>query len=326
MRSFKRILVTGGAGFIGSAFIKYLFKNVPVEKVVNLDLLTFVANLKNLIPVEKDPRYRFVHGDILNSTLVRQLIQNEQIEAIVHFAAESHVDRSIEDPLPFYRTNVEGTIALLEVVRQFPHIHFHHVSTDEVFGSTERGEFTEDSPYRPNSPYAASKAASDHFVRAYAMTYDLSITLSHASNNYGPHQYREKFIPRMIYGCIREELLPVYGQGINVRDWIHVDDHVEAIWEIIQKGRCGEAYNVGGRHELRNIDLLHQLIEYFAKARSESTSKYRELITYVKDRAGHDFRYALSCKKIEKELGWKPSRIFDHELESTIGWYLNAWK
>ncbi|MBS0630240.1 MAG: dTDP-glucose 4,6-dehydratase [Verrucomicrobia bacterium] len=326
MRTFKRILVTGGAGFIGSAFINFLFKNGPIERVVNLDLLTFVANLKNLAGVEKDPRYRFVHGDILNSALVTELIETEQIEAIVHFAAESHVDRSIEDPLPFYRTNVEGTIALLEVVREFPHIHFHHVSTDEVFGSIEEGVFTEDSPYRPNSPYAASKAASDHFVRAYAMTYDLLVTISHSSNNYGPSQYREKFIPRMIYGLLRQEPLPVYGDGVNVRDWIHVDDHVEAIWKILRLGKIGEAYNVGGKNELRNIDLLHQLIECFAKVEGQSTQKYLPLITYVKDRPGHDLRYALSSGKIERELGWRPAHQFDQGLENTIQWYRHVWK
>lgn len=322
MRNFKRILVTGGAGFIGSAFIKY----VPVERVVNLDLLKVGANLKNLSSIENDPRYRFVHGDILNTALVTELVQTEGIEAIVHFAAESHVDRSIEDPLPFYKTNVAGTISLLEVVRQFPHIHFHHVSTDEVFGSTALGEFTENSPYRPNSPYAASKAASDHFVRAYAMTYGLSITLSHGSNTYGPHQYREKFIPRMIYGCMREEPLPVYGNGVNVRDWIHVDDHVEAIWEIVSKGESGQAYNVGGQNERRNIDLLHQLIDCIAKAKGVPAQKFRELITHVKDRPGHDLRYALCTEKIERELGWKAKRSFERELESTIEWYLHVWK
>ncbi len=326
MPIFKRILVTGGAGFIGSAFINFLFKNAPIERVVNLDLLTFVANLKNLSSVEKDPRYRFVHGNILNSTMVKGLIKNEGIEAIVHFAAESHVDRSIEDPLPFYRTNVEGTIALLEVVREFPHVRFHHVSTDEVFGSIEKGEFTEESPYRPNSPYAASKAASDHFVRAYAMTYDLLVTLSHSSNNYGPSQFREKFIPRMIYGMLRKEPLPVYGNGVNVRDWIHVDDHVEAIWQILQNGKIGEAYNVGSRHEMRNIDLLNQLIDCFAKAEREASEKYRSLITYVKDRPGHDFRYALNAEKIERELGWKPTRLFDQGLETTMEWYRHVWK
>jgi dTDP-glucose 4,6-dehydratase len=326
MRTFKRILVTGGAGFIGSAFVKFLLKERAIERVVNLDLLTYVANLKFLSDVESDPRYRFVHGDILSAPLLAELIRSEKIEAIVHFAAESHVDRSIEDPLPFYRTNVEGTIAILEALRQFPHVHLHHVSTDEVFGSIEQGAATEDFPYRPNSPYAASKAASDHFVRAYAMTYGLLATLSHSSNNYGPNQHREKFIPRMLYRMMREESLTLYGSGVNVRDWIHVDDHVEAIWEILQKGRIHEAYNVGGNNELRNVDLLNLLIDRYAQEVGQNAQKLSALITHVNDRKGHDMRYALSSEKIQRELGWRPKRPFDQGLETTIKWYCHAWR
>ena len=323
----KHLLVTGGAGFIGSAFVRYLIHHVPqVQKIVNLDLLTYAGSLAHLSSVEKDPRYLFVKGDILNGPLLEELIRKHDIEAIVHFAAESHVDRSIENPRLFYKTNVEGTLSLLDVVCRFPKIHFHHVSTDEVYGSLAEGEFFEHSPYQPNSPYAASKAASDHFVRAYARTYGISVTVSHSSNNYGPHQYVEKFIPRMIYGCIKKEPLPLYGQGLNQRDWLFVEDHAEAIWMIVQKAPAGQTYNIGGRFEARNIDLLQLIIERFAKIKGENPKKYQSLITFVKDRPGHDFRYALNCEKVEKELGWKPKHPFDQGIDKTIQWYLHAWK
>lgn len=320
---FKRLLVTGGAGFIGSAFVRYLLKNEPgVETLVNLDLLTYAGNLKNLKEIENDERYVFAQGDILNSAFVEELIRKYKIEAIVHFAAESHVDRSIDNPLVFYRTNVEGTIRLLEVVRRFPKVHFHHVSTDEVYGSINEGEFSEKDPYRPNSPYAASKAASDHFVRAYAKTYDLMVTYSHSSNNYGPCQYAEKFIPRMIHSCINKTALRVYGTGKNVRDWLFVDDHVQGIWQILNGGKCGEAYNIGGRCEKKNIELLKELIHCFAKVKGQSAESYTSLITMVEDRPGHDFRYALNSEKIEKELGWQPTCSFEEGIEKTIRWYL----
>lgn len=323
----KSLLVTGGAGFIGSAFIRYVLKNhKEVKALVNLDLLTYAGHLENLSTCEKDPRYHFVHGDILNTPLVEEIVRTHKIDTIVHFAAESHVDRSIENPRAFYRTNVEGTLSLLEVIRLFPEIHFHHVSTDEVYGSTVEGEFLEDSPYRPNSPYAASKAASDHFVRAYWKTYDLSVTLSNCSNNYGPYQFREKFIPRMIYCCMKKEELPIYGDGKNVRDWLFVDDHAEAIWTILVKGKRGENYNIGGSFEACNLDLLKQLIDRYAKACGDAPSKYEALITHVKDRPGHDFRYALNCEKMKTELGWKPKQTFSRGLDKTIKWYLNAWK
>lgn len=326
---FKNILVTGGAGFIGSAFIRFILQNRPdLKKVVNLDLLTYAGNLENLSAIAAHPSYVFAQGDILNSPFVEELIRKHQIEAIVHFAAESHVDRSIEDPRAFYRTNVEGTLSLLELVRRFPEIHFHHVSTDEVYGSIESGIFSEESPYSPNSPYAASKAASDHFVRAYAKTYGLSVTLSHSSNNYGPYQYREKFIPRMISSLLKKEALPVYGQGINVRDWLFVEDHAEAIWQILQKGTRGAAYNVAGSFEMRNIDLLKKIIEKFSSLKDESATHYHSLITFVKDRPGHDLRYSLSGVKIEKELGWKPRVQFDEGIEKTLHWYMEnqyAW-
>jgi len=321
--SFKRLLVTGGAGFIGSSFIRMVLgRNEGIEKLVNLDLLTEAANLKNLSSIEDDPRYVFVRGNILNGALVEELIRLHNIDAIIHFAAESHVDRSIENPISFYRTNVEGTLVLLELVRRFPKIHFHHVSTDEVFGSIESGEFTENSPYKPNSPYAASKAAADHFVRSYANTYGISVTISHSSNNYGPGQHVEKFIPRMLQGCFNKEKLPVYGDGKNVRDWIYVEDHVEAIWLIVNEAKRGEAYNIGGHFAMRNIDLLKQLIDRFAKKQGDSTAPYIDLITFITDRPGHDFRYALSSKKIQKELGWIPRHQFEQGIEKTIAWYI----
>ncbi|NGX47884.1 MAG: dTDP-glucose 4,6-dehydratase 2 [Chlamydiae bacterium] len=316
----KRILVTGGAGFMGSAFVRYLLQK-DIEKVVTLDLLTYAGNLENIKEVLKDPRHHFVHGDICNGPLIEELLRTHQIEAIVHFAAESHVDRSIADPKLFYRTNVEGTLSLLEVVRRFPEVHFHHISTDEVYGSLEKGEFSETSPYRPNSPYAASKAAADHFVRAYAHTYGLSITLSHSSNNFGPCQYREKFIPKMISHCLAKQPLPVYGKGINVRDWLFVEDHAEGVWLILQKGKRGENYNIGGKSQWRNIDLLHLLIEKVAQKQGENPKTYQELITFIEDRPGHDLRYALSTKKLETELGWNPKHLFEEGIDKTVEWY-----
>lgn len=318
----KRLLVTGGAGFIGSAFVRMaLHPALGVEKLINLDLLTYAANLNNLKSVEKDPRYLFVRGDILNGALVEELCRTHAIDAIVHFAAESHVDRSIASPRPFYRTNVEGTISLLEVIRRFPHIHFHHVSTDEVYGSIETGEFTENSPYQPNSPYAASKAASDHFVRAYHRTYGLLTTLSHCGNNFGPCQHLEKLIPRMIHNCLNGERLPIYGTGRHVRDWIFVDDHVEALWNILQNGKSGESYNVTAGFEMNNLDLVHLLIERIAKMHKKETKHYQSLIEFVADRPGHDFRYALSAHKLTHALGWKPRYPFPESLDRTIAWY-----
>lgn len=320
----KRLLVTGGAGFIGSAFIRYGLKKIPhLEKVINLDLLTYAGNLKNLQSIESDARYHFVHGNILNGPLLEEIFHKHQIDGIVHFAAESHVDRSIENPKQFYETNVLGTINLLEFIKRFPHIHFHHVSTDEVYGSIETGSATEESPYRPNSPYAASKAASDHFVRAYRKTYRVSTTISHCTNNYGPHQYPEKFIPRMIYGCLQKKALSVYGKGINVRDWLYVDDHVEAIWMILEKREAGRTYNIGAACEKKNIDLLHEIIEKFAQMRKEPSQAYHSLVQFVHDRPGHDQRYSLDATRIQKELGWRPRHNFEQGIKQTIAWYLD---
>ncbi len=320
----KRFLVTGGAGFIGSSFIRYGLKNIPsCEKIVNLDLLTYAANLDNLASVNEDPRYLFVKGDIADEALVEALCIEHDIEAIVHFAAESHVDRSIRGPRAFYETNVGGTIALLEVVRRHPHIHFHQISTDEVFGSLDlEGSFTEDTPYRPNSPYSASKAAADHFVRAYAHTYNLSTTISHCTNNYGPGQHVEKFIPLVIACCRLEKPMPVYGKGENVRDWIFVDDHAEAVWMILEKKERGQTYGIGGRCEKRNIDLLHGIIEEFAKINGVDSTPFRRLVQFVPDRPGHDLRYAIDCSKIEREIGWRPLHDFSSGIRKTIAWYL----
>ncbi|MBS0620684.1 MAG: dTDP-glucose 4,6-dehydratase [Verrucomicrobia bacterium] len=312
---YKRILVTGGAGFIGSSFIRYgLQKIASCEKIVNLDLLTYAANLDNLTEVASDPRYHFVHGDIRDERLVAELLEEHAIDAIVHFAAETHVDRSISGPRAFYETNVGGTVALLEVVRRFPKVHFHHISTDEVYGSLgHAGQFSETSPYRPNSPYAASKAASDHFVRAYAHTYGLSTTLSHCTNNYGPCQHVEKFIPQMITGALLKRALPLYGTGENVRDWIFVEDHSEAVWMILEKAKPGAVYDIGGGCEMRNIDLLHTLLREMGCS--------SDLITLVPDRPGHDLRYAIDTRKIRQELGWVPRHDFTAGLQKTIAWY-----
>lgn len=320
----KRFLVTGGAGFIGSAFIRYGLQKVGFcERVVNFDLLTYSGNLENLSPVDQDPRYRFVQGDVCDEALIASLCREEKIDTIVHFAAESHVDRSIEGPRAFFETNVRGTFALLEQVRQMPDLHFHHVSTDEVFGSLgEEGIFNESSRYAPNSPYAASKAASDHFVRAYAHTYGLKTTLSHCTNNYGPGQFPEKFLPRMIACCLEKQLLPVYGNGMNMRDWLYVEDHAEALWLILEKAAVGAVYGISGRMEKRNIDLLHLLIQELALQLNEDSEQFYRRITFVQDRPGHDFRYAIDPEKIQRELGWSPRHTLEEGLKKTIASYL----
>jgi len=320
---YRRILATGGAGFIGSAFIRHGLKHFPeIETIVNLDLLTYAGSEKSLASIGSDPRYIFVKGDICSQSLVQTLCETHRIDAIVHLAAESHVDRSIAGPEAFLKTNVFGTFSLLEVVRRLPHIHFHHVSTDEVYGSIEDGFFDEQSSYRPNSPYSASKAASDHFVRAWGHTYGLSTTISHCSNNYGPHQFPEKFIPLSISNCLRGKPLPVYGQGTNVRDWLFVDDHAEALWTILDKGKSGQVYDIGGACEKRNIDLLHELIDHLSAATGKAPDAYRKLISFVPDRPGHDLRYAIDFSKIQKELGWRPKHGFAEGIQKTIAWHL----
>ena len=322
--NFRRILVTGGAGFMGSAFIRFGLKHFPAcERMVNLDLLTYAGNLENCADCEHDKRYLFVQGDIGDQALVEEVCRKEKIEAIVHFAAESHVDRSITGPKTFLNTNVLGTFSLLEVVRRLPSIHFHHISTDEVYGSLEEeGFFSESSSYAPNSPYAASKAASDHFVRAYAHTYGISTTISHSCNNYGPRQFPEKLIPRMIDRCLQKLPLPLYGTGLNRREWLFVDDHAEAVFQILQKGKPGAVYNVGSGEEKSNLTLVHLLIDELAKQRGEDPASYRSLITLVDDRPGHDFRYALECTKLRSETGWSPQHTFEAGLAKTVAWYL----
>lgn len=325
-RRVRNILVTGGAGFIGSAFIRYLLGKEPSFEgiCVNLDLLTYAGNLENLTSIANDSRYVFEKGDIGNEAFVEHLCHEHDIDTIIHFAAESHVDRSILGPKAFIETNVMGTFHLLEVVRKNPHIHFHHVSTDEVYGSLgPEGHFTEESPYQPNSPYSASKASSDHLVRAYHHTYHLSTCISNCSNNYGPCQFPEKLIPVIILNCLYGKFLPVYGQGLNVRDWLHVDDHARALWLLLEKGKKGETYNIGGEAEKPNIDLIHQIIQVFSKIQNCDEQALKGLITYVKDRPGHDLRYAIDCKKIKQELGWTPSYTFDEGLRQTVEWYLS---
>ena len=308
----NRLLVTGGCGFIGSAFIRMALKRGDFQgRVINLDALTYAANPHALAAIENDIRYRFFHGDICDEMLVEKICQEENIDAIIHFAAETHVDRSIESAMPFIKTNVEGTMHLLEVVRKYKHIHFHHVSTDEVYGALgQTGRFNETSHYRPNSPYSASKAASDHLVRAYANTYGISTTISHCSNNYGPFQHKEKFIPLLIHRCLESKPIPIYGDGSAVRDWLYVDDHAEAIWEILQHGQPHETYDIGGGEEMSNLSLAHLILERLAEKMKCCTEKYVSLLTFVKDRPGHDFRYAIDSSKIQKELQWKPKIKF----------------
>lgn len=324
-RIIKNILVTGGAGFIGSAFIRYLLQQVPDFQGIclNLDLLTYAGNLNNLSEVSQDPRYLFQHGDIGNEALVEHLCLEHQIDVIVHLAAESHVDRSIHHPNAFIETNVNGTFHLLEVVKKHPHIHFHHVSTDEVYGCLgETGYFTEETPYHPNSPYSASKAASDHLVRAYGKTYGISTCISNCSNNYGPYQFPEKLIPITILNCLQGKPLPIYGTGTNVRDWLYVDDHAKALWMLLLRGKSGETYNIGGEAERRNIDLVGAIIKEIAEIQGVSVLELEKLMTFVKDRPGHDFRYAIDCSKIKREIGWSPEHRFAEGLRETVKWYM----
>lgn len=325
MRKVNNILVTGGAGFIGSAFIRFLLgKESQFQGTcVNLDALTYAGNLENLKSVENDPRYIFEKGDIGNEGLVGHLCDEHAIDTIIHFAAESHVDRSILGPQAFVQTNILGTFHLLEVVKKRPNIHFHHVSTDEVYGSLgETGLFTEESPYQPNSPYSASKASSDHLVRAYQHTFGISSCISNCSNNYGPYQFPEKLIPVMILNCLERKSLPVYGKGLNVRDWLHVEDHARALWLLLQHGKSGQVYNVGGEAEAKNIDLIHKIIEVVAKKQGVEKGVLEGLITFVKDRPGHDLRYAIDCSKIKRELGWKQRFGLEQGLEDTVAWYM----
>lgn len=324
-RRVRNILVTGGAGFIGSAFIRHLLSSeTKFEGIcLNLDLLTYAGNLENLKSIEQDERYAFEKGDIRNEAFIEHLCQEHQIDTIIHFAAESHVDRSILGPQAFIETNIMGTFHLLEVAKRNPHIHFHHVSTDEVYGSLgQTGYFTEETPYQPNSPYSASKASSDHLVRAYHHTYGISACLSNCSNNYGPFQFPEKLIPVIILNSLQKKALPIYGAGLNVRDWLYVDDHAKALWLLLKHGRKGETYNIGGNSEWKNIDLVHEIIRIIGETQRIPKESLESLITFVKDRPGHDLRYAIDCSKIKREIGWVPEHTFSQGLKETISWYL----
>jgi dTDP-glucose 4,6-dehydratase len=335
MRKLTNILVTGGAGFIGVNFIRFLFGETEEKpefegRIINLDNLTYAGNagsLKNIKEKFGGTRYFFERGDICDHSLVENLFQEYEIDTVVHFAAESHVDRSIFGPETFVKTNVLGTFTLLECARSAwknsNDVLFHHISTDEVYGSLgETGCFTENTTYNPRSPYSASKAASDHLVMAYHHTYGMPVTISNCSNNYGPYQFPEKLIPLMIMNILENKLLPVYGDGKNIRDWVYVDDHNNAVWTIMQKGKTGERYNIGGANELENIKLIHELIDIVAAKTNTNAEAIRKTITYVKDRPGHDRRYAIDCFKIKKELGWDHTVNFNQGIERTVDWYL----
>lgn len=329
MRYISSILVTGGSGFIGSAFIRYLLGPARFTgNIINLDLLTYAGNKKNLESVCQDPHYYFYQGDISDQALIKTIIEKHQVDLVVHFAAESHVDRSIFSPLNFAQTNVMGTLAILETLKNYPDIHFHHVSTDEVFGSLgQDGHFKETDPYKPNSPYSASKAASDHFVRAYHKTYQLSTTVSNCSNNYGPFQFPEKLIPLVILKCIKKETIPIYGQGSNIRDWLHVDDHVACIWKIVSQAQSGSYYNIGGNEEWTNLNIVKKIISLFSQKQDVDIEVLNNLCQFVKDRPGHDFRYAIDSSKVSQDLDWSPHYNFEEGISQTIDWYLNnlAW-
>lgn len=311
-----RILVTGGCGFIGSNFIRYFLKNYPEASIINVDKLTYAGNLENLSDLSRSPRYHFIRGDIAEASLMEELIR-KGVDAIVNFAAESHVDRSIEDPTAFMKTNVFGTFVLLEGVRKVStsqKIRFLHISTDEVYGSLgETGAFTEETPLAPNSPYSASKTAADMMVRAYHQTYGLPALITRCSNNYGPYQFPEKLIPLMVSNAMEDKELPIYGDGMYIRDWIYVEDHCRALDKVLQQGRAGEVYNVGGRSEKTNL--------YVAKTILERLGKPHSLIRFVADRPGHDRRYAIDFSKIERELGWTPMVSFEEGIHHTIEWY-----
>jgi len=324
----KHILVTGGSGFIGSNFVRYWMQSHPSDRVVNLDALTYAGNPENLKDIDDSPNYRFVHGSICDPDLVAKLFEEEEIDTVVNFAAESHVDRSILGPEEFIKTNVNGTFTLLEAAhngwgKDNTSCRFLHVSTDEVYGSLGADDpaFTETTPFAPNSPYSASKASSDHLVRAYFHTYGLPVLTTNCSNNYGPYQFPEKLIPLVIINALEGDPLPIYGDGKNIRDWLHVEDHCRGIDAVIQNGVVGETYSIGGCNEWTNIDIVKLVCKHLDKLRPGDSPK-SDLITYVKDRLGHDRRYAINAGKMKRELGWEPRFTFEDGIEKTVQWYL----
>jgi len=331
----ETLLITGGAGFIGSAVIRYLIEETD-HTVVNIDKLTYAGNLDSLVPVADDPRYHFEQADICNADAMRDIFQRHRPAAIMHLAAESHVDRSIEGPSEFIQTNVVGTCVLLEVARDYwsgldseqkDLFRFHHISTDEVYGTLgETGLFTEQSRYEPNSPYSASKASSDHLVRAWHETYGLPVVITNCSNNYGPYQFPEKLVPLIILNALDGKPLPIYGKGDQIRDWLYVDDHAKALYRVLSQGKVGEIYNIGGHNEKQNLDVVHTLCAHLDKLVPEhpkGITAYADLITYVADRPGHDQRYAIDASKIKAELGWEPEETFDSGMLKTVQWYLD---
>lgn len=325
----RNILITGGAGFIGSNLVRHLVNKYPDYLIVNLDALTYCGNRASLSDIASAPNYRFEHGDICDPETVGRIFRDYQIDGVIHLAAESHVDRSITDPLAFARTNVMGTLTLLEAARQawegnFEGKRFHHVSTDEVYGSlhADDGLFTEQTRYDPHSPYSASKASSDHFVRAYHDTYGLPAVITNCSNNYGPYQFPEKLIPLFISNIVKRKSLPVYGEGLNVRDWLYVEDHVRALDLVFHRAADGSTYNIGGFNEWRNIDIVRLLIEVTDRKLGREPGESLGLITHVTDRKGHDLRYAIDSTKLSRDLGWTPSLQFEEGIEKTVEWYL----
>ena len=328
MKTFEKvILVTGGAGFIGSHVVRYLLKKYSTYQIINIDKLTYAGNLENLKDVSENKNYQFEKIDIVDAEALRAVFKKYEVTDVIHLAAESHVDRSIEGPMEFVLTNVVGTVNLLQVAKEFwaggeNHV-FHHVSTDEVFGSLgTEGLFTEETSYDPRSPYSASKASSDHFARAFFHTYNFPIKMSNCSNNYGSHHFPEKLIPLMIHNIQNNKALPIYGKGDNIRDWLWVEDHASAIDAIFHRGRIGESYNVGGLNEWTNIKLVKFLCQLMDKKLNRISGSSEKLISFVGDRAGHDKRYAIDASKLQRELGWKPSITFEEGLEKTVDWYL----
>jgi dTDP-glucose 4,6-dehydratase len=328
LQTMKKVLITGGAGFIGNHVVRLFIKKYPDYQVYNLDALTYAGNLENLKDVEQSKNYHFLKGDINDSVYLDEIFSEHQFDSVIHLAAESHVDRSISDPLAFVKTNVFGTVNLLNAALKIwrgnlENKLFYHVSTDEVYGSLgETGYFLETTNYDPQSPYSASKASSDHFVRAYQNTYKLPIVVSNCSNNYGPYQFPEKLLPLCINNIKHNKALPIYGKGENIRDWLFVEDHARAIDQIFHQGKVGETYNIGGFNEWKNIDIVKLLCSIMDKKLNRETGTSEKLITYVTDRAGHDMRYAIDATKIKVELGWEPSLQFKEGLEKTVDWYL----